>query len=33
MELGPLQAAMTAINEWLGEDVITFSPFGLGLPS
>lgn len=33
MELGPLQAGMTAINEWLGEDVITFSPFGLGLPS
>lgn len=33
MELGLLQAGMAAINEWLGEEVIAFSPFGPGLPS
>lgn len=31
MELAPLQTRMTAINEWLGEDVIRFDPFDLGV--
>lgn len=30
MELAPLQTRMTAINEWLGHDVIRFDPFELG---
>ena len=30
MELAPLQTRMTAINEWLGQDVIRFDPFELG---
>lgn len=29
MELAPLQTRMTAINEWLGQDVIAFDPFEL----
>ncbi|HDX0800969.1 TPA: phage portal protein [Stenotrophomonas maltophilia] len=30
MELAPLQTRMTAINEWLGQEVIRFDPFELG---
>lgn len=30
MELAPLQTRMTAINEWLGQEVIRFDPFVLG---
>lgn len=33
MELAPLQARMTAINEWLGMDVIRFNPFTVGTTS
>lgn len=29
MELAPLQTRMTAINEWLGQEVIRFDPFTL----
>ena len=29
MELAPLQTRMTAINEWLGQEVIRFNPFEL----
>ncbi|VZR19871.1 Uncharacterised protein [Escherichia coli] len=30
MELAPLQTRMTAINEWLGQEVIRFDVFELG---
>ncbi len=30
LELEPLQTRMLAINEWLGVEVIRFSPFDLG---
>lgn len=30
MELAPLQTRMTAINEWLGQEVIRFDAFELG---
>jgi CYTH domain-containing protein len=30
MELAPLQARMTAINEWVGVDVTRFNPFTVG---
>lgn len=33
MELVPLQARMTAINEWLGQEVIRFDQFELPLQS
>lgn len=29
MELAPLQTRMTAVNEWLGQNVIAFDPFEL----
>lgn len=32
MELAPLQTRMTAINEWLGQEVIRFSAFELSPP-
>lgn len=27
MELAPLQSRMAMVNEWIGEEVITFAPF------
>lgn len=33
MELAPLQARMTAINDWLGTEVIRFNPFTVGTTS
>jgi len=33
MELAPLQTRMTAVNEWLGQDVIAFDPFELAPPA
>jgi len=30
MELSPLQTRLTALNEWLGDEVIRFNPFDLG---
>jgi len=33
MELAPAQARMTAINEWLGMEVIRFNPFTVGTTS
>ncbi|KPG89032.1 hypothetical protein AN993_01415 [Stenotrophomonas maltophilia] len=29
MELSPLQTRLTAINEWVGDEVIRFDPFEL----
>lgn len=29
MELAPLQSRMAMVNEWIGEEVITFTPFDL----
>ena len=29
MELSPLQTRLTALNEWLGDEVIRFNPFDL----
>lgn len=29
MELGPLQTRIRAINDWLGQEVISFAPFEL----
>jgi hypothetical protein len=29
MELAPLQSRMAMVNEWIGEDVITFASFDL----
>ncbi len=31
MEMDPLQARMLALNEWLGEEVISFNPFDLAV--
>ena len=30
MELSPLQTRLTALNDWLGDEVIRFNPFELG---
>jgi PBSX family phage portal protein len=30
MELEPLQTRMAMVNEWLGDQVVTFSPFHIG---
>jgi hypothetical protein len=27
MELAPLQSRLAIVNEWIGEQVITFAPF------
>lgn len=29
MELAPLQSRLAMVNEWIGEEVITFAPFDL----
>jgi len=29
MELSPLQTRLTALNDWLGDEVIRFQPFEL----
>lgn len=33
MELAPLQSRLAMVNEWIGEEVITFAPFDLGSAS
>ena len=30
MELGPLQSRLAMVNDWIGEEVISFAPFDIG---